>query len=416
MKVLWVVGGGIETIPGILIAKEMGLSVAVSDISPDAPGFQYADNYFVVDTYDVNETVKVACDYNRHTPIHGVIAIGSDVSRTVAGVAKAIGLPGPSIETAELTSDKVLMKERFRSNGVPTPWFCSIGNVNDLKRLVNERSYPLVVKPADSRGARGVLRLTSGIDLGWAYRESFRFSPTGRVIAEEWVEGRQISTESIFTEDGMVTPGLSNRNYEYLDRFAPYVIENGGDLPAELTEEEIKEIDKILNKVASCLSMKSGTIKGDIVMSDKGPVIIEIAARLSGGYFCTHTIPLSTGSNIVEAAIRLSLGENIDLGKYAPIFRQHVCQRFVFPDPGIVKKIVIPSDIKNSKNLAKIEIHIKEGDIVQKMTNHPCRAGMIVTVGRSRKESRKNAGEILNKISVLTKQNNLDNIKDLVKI
>lgn len=402
MRVIWFVGGGAETVPGVAKAKEMGLRVAVSDMSPNAPCFAYADEKFIVDTYDVESTVKAALEYNKKNQIDGVMALGSDVPKTVAGVASALGLAGPSIETALLASDKLLMKERFKACGVATPLFAEVKNHGEIKKIADEWGYPLVIKPADSRGARGVLRLTPDVDLAWAFNESKRFSPSGRVLVEEWLEGRQISTESIVYDGDVVTPGLSDRNYELLEKFSPYVIEDGGDLPPALSKKDIDAIEELVKDAATALGVGRWTVKGDVVLTNEGPKMIEMAVRLSGGFFCTHTAPLTTGVDIVGAAIRLALGERLDMRGLRPRVINHVCQRFIFPKPGVIEKIEGVEDAMKSPGVKLVHMYVKPKDELKKVISHPNRGGTVVAVGATRAEALERVREAMERIHVRT--------------
>ena len=115
-------------------------------------------------------------------PIDGVICVASDVPLTVAKVADALKLPGISIASAKLAIDKLAMKNHFLKDKVPIPWFTSIDSSIDLKDKVKNKGFPLVIKPVDSRGSRGVLRLLEETDLDWAYNTAKEYSPTGRVM------------------------------------------------------------------------------------------------------------------------------------------------------------------------------------------------------------------------------------------
>ncbi len=259
MKTLWIISAGAEAIPGIMRAKEMGLHVVASDGDPDAPGFAIADDRVVASTYDVDATVEAAMKYHRKVrAVDGVICIASDVPFTVASVANALGLPSIPIEVARLSMDKLKMKEHFAGSGVPVPWFSPVESLAHLRDLAGEADYPLVLKPVDSRGARGVLRLAPGIDLDWAYQHSLKHSPTQRLMVEQYLEGPQISTESVLVEGRAYTPGFSDRNYEYLDRFSPFIIENGGEMPTRLKDREKQSITRSAEDAARVLGIETG--------------------------------------------------------------------------------------------------------------------------------------------------------------
>ena len=167
----------------------MGLHVVVSDGNPSAPGFQYADDAAVVSTYDIGGTVEKAIQYNRDKrPINGVICIAADVPLTVANVASALDLPGIPVKTAELASDKIAMKDKFIQMQIPIPWYSPLESLEHLQNVIRERKGQFVIKPVDSRGARGVLQIDeSSSDLESLYDFSLQFSPSKRLIVEEYL-------------------------------------------------------------------------------------------------------------------------------------------------------------------------------------------------------------------------------------
>jgi len=390
-------------VPGIQHAKDMGLHVVVSDINPKAPGFDIADDHVIADTYGVKDTVAAALHYhNRIRPIDGVICIAADVPLTVASVAHALGLPGVTIETAQLASDKLAMKERFVEKGISIPWFCGVESITHLRRILSEQGFPLVLKPVDSRGARGVLRLTESVDLDWAYDHSLFFSPSGRVMVEEYLEGPQISTESVLMNGQAFTPGFVDRNYEFLDRFGPYIIENGGHQPSILNTKQQSAVTRLARQAAQAIGITEGIAKGDMVLTKDGPKVIEMAARLSGGWFSTDQIPLGTGVNLVAAAIKLALGEKVKPGEMTPRFARGVAIRYFFPHPGRIVSIQNEKEAEGLPGVYRIHIFLKPGDTVAPTTDHTKRAGFVITTGKSREEAVERVNNVVKTIKIIT--------------
>lgn len=403
MRSLWVVSGGVEAVAGVQRAKEMGLRVVVSDGSPQAPGFANADDHVVVSTYDVEATVAAAVQYHQTVrPIDGVMCIASDVPLTVASVAAALGLPGIPIESARLATDKLAMKRKFVEDGIPVPWFASIVSAEHLKVVAREKGFPLVLKPVDSRGSRGVLRLTEKIDLEWAYGTSWGYSPTGRVMVERFLPGPQVSTESIVLEGVAYTPGFADRNYEELERYAPHIIENGGQLPSNLPAATQQAVRDLVSRAAKSMGIHNGVVKGDIVVSDNKPYVIEIAARLSGGYFCTHEIPLNCGVSTVRAVIQLALGEYVDPADLKPKFSRGVAQRYLFPKPGKVVAIRGVEEARQAPGVAELLVGVKVGDEIRRPTDSNGSAGMLLAVGGTRDVAVQRTVEAVNMIEIQT--------------
>jgi biotin carboxylase len=402
-KTLWLVAAGIEAVPGIERAKQMGLRVVASDGDPSAAGFVHADDRMVVSTYDIEATVAAAVQYHRVVcPIDGVMCIASDVPLTVASVAAGLGLPGITIESARLATDKLAMKRKLAADGIPVPWFCFIESADHLKSIVYEKGFPLVLKPVDSRGARGVLRLTEEVDLAWAYAKSVGYSPTGGVMVERFLPGPQISTESIVLDGLAYTPGFADRNYEYLERFAPHMIENGGDLPTYLNPETQQAVCQLVEQAAASMGIKNGVVKGDIVVSDNNPYVIEIAARLSGGYFCTHGIPLNTGVDLVGQAILLALGQKINPANLRPRYQRFVSQRYLFPSPGHVERIEGVEEVAKRPGIELCEVRVSVGDVVKPVDSHPRRAGVVIATGESRERAIERAESAVKDILIQT--------------
>jgi biotin carboxylase len=403
MKGIFLVSAGAEAIPGILRAREMGLFVAVSDGNPAAPGFTLADHPVVASTYDVEATVEAARRVHREIhPLDGVLSVAADVPLTVASVAEELGLPGIPLESARLACDKLAMKERFLLEGVPIPWFREVGAEEELRRTVRDRGLPLVIKPVDGRGARGVLRLTEGVDLAWAFSEAHRHSPAGRVMVEEYLAGPQVSTESVLVEGEGATPGFSDRNYERLEHFTPYIIEDGGEQPSALSSAEQEAISRLTERAGLSLGVRTGTVKGDMVLTREGPRVIEIATRLSGGWFCTDQIPLATGVDLVGIAIRLALGEKVPIREAVPRRARGVAIRYLFPPPGRVTAIEGVEEVRRHKGIHRVEIFVRPGESIAGTTDHTKRAGCVITSGATREEAVARARAAVSSLRVAT--------------
>jgi biotin carboxylase len=399
LKNLLIISGGIEAVPGIKIAKKMGLHVIVSDANPNAPGFEYSDDNIIASTYNIDETLLKVNNYNNSVrKIDGVMCIASDVPLTVASVANELKLPGITIKSAELAMDKMAMKLRFSKDKIPIPNFLQLDNISHLKKTINDWGYPVVIKPVDSRGARGVLLLTEKVDLKWAWDHSRKNSPTGRVMLESFLKGSQISTESIMVDGICYTLGFSDRNYEYLEKYAPFIIENGGDLPSFLSKEIQEKVKKVVGKAALSMGIHNGIVKGDVVVSNGEPYIIELAARLSGGYFCTHEIPFNTGINFVKYAIKIAIGEKINPVELVPKYNKFISQRYFFPKPGIIHSIHGIENLQNNNSIKYFSLHIKPGQYIEKPTAHPSRGGMVIATGESREDAIFNAKKAIEQI------------------
>ncbi len=402
-KTLLIISGGIEAADAAKRAKEMGLYVVVSDRDPEAPGFAFADSCLIADVYGAHETASAAERYNRKIrKIDGVICVAADAPVTTATVAERLRLPGISVATAELACDKLAMKRRFAASGVPVPWFAEVNTVQELQRVAIERGRNLVIKPVDSRGSRGVQRIAQVEDLTKAFMLARSHSPSERVMVEEYLDGPQVSTESVVIEGRCFTPGFSDRNYEYLDTYAPFFIENGGDLPSHLPPETQNAVKDVVARAAAALGVTTGTVKGDIVVHDGKPYVIELAARLSGGFFCTREIPLNTGVDFIGCAIRIALGETVSPQELEPRAMTSVVQRYAFPKPGRVVSVTGAEEARGVAGIAEIVVTAKPGDVILPAGDKRPSAAMVLATGATRENALASANDALSRLKIAT--------------
>ena len=404
MKTLLIVSGGIEAADAAKRAREMGLHVVVSDIDPDAPGFAFAHDRLIANVYGPQETADAAERYARECrKIDGVICVAADAPMTAACVAERLGLPGISVATAKLACDKLAMKRRFKEAGVNVPWFSPVSSAAELRALLAERGTNLVIKPVDSRGSRGVQRVARVNDIDAAFALAREHSPTKRVMAEAYLDGPQVSTESVVTGGNCYTPGFSDRNYEFLEVHAPFFIENGGDLPSHLSPDVQGAVKNLVARAATALGVTEGTVKGDIVVHKGEPYVIELAARLSGGFFCTREIPLNTGVDFIGCAIKVALGLPVSAAELEPSRQVPVIQRYAFPKPGRVIDVRGTEIAKHFPGIADIVVTARPGDIIPPAGDKRPSAAMVLATGETLEAALQSARNAISSIEIVTR-------------
>ncbi len=386
---LVIIGGGEEQIPAYQQAKRRGLTVVGTDMLSDAPALRYADFVLLVSTRDAEETVAQVVAFSRSHPVDGVMTIANDVPYTVAMVAQALGLPGIALEGARVASDKLLMKERFRLHGVACPEFTAIDSLEELRaHIAAAEGGRHVLKPLDGRGARGVLMVDGDSDLEWCFNESMRWGSRSQLLLERYIPGMQLSTESFLQDGCCYTAGITERNYCRLQQFAPYFIEDGGTMPVELNSLQKEEIDRLVLAGAAAMGIDSGVIKGDLVVGPDGEMqIIELAARLSGGWFASDQIPAATGVDLIDAVISHALGETVAVEKLTPQYDRAVAIRYWFPLPGRVVSIRGEAQLSQLKSVLKYGLFRREGELQPVVRTHPDRFGYVITTAADREHA-----------------------------
>ncbi|MCZ6596463.1 MAG: phosphoribosylglycinamide synthetase, partial [Planctomycetota bacterium] len=219
------------------------------------------------------------------------------------------------------------------------------------------------------------------------------------VMAEEFLPGPQLSTESAILEGRAHTLGCSDRNYELLDELAPYVIENGGVQPTRHLDDVLEPVNELMTRAARSLGIENGTLKGGLVLHpERGLCIIEVAPRLSGGWFCTDQIPISTGVDLVQIAARIALGETIELDEVRPRAWNPVAVRYFFPPPGVLRAVEGFDDVAGLPWVHRAVLFAAPGDVLEPVTNHTRRAGLVITTGETRDEAVRRAEEAVRSV------------------
>ena len=322
-----VLGGGQDSLGILTRIKRMGLKTIVFDGNKRAPARKYLADHFVgiscYDPWHVLHYLKL----QTAVTFDAVLCAGTDCPDVMAIVAKERGLVGPKARTAEISMNKLLQDQIFKEAGI-----------NTSRRISNPQQYPVapynvVVKPVSNRGARGVMQVVEGERLQPAIDYALGFSK--QAIVEQWMEGIQLSSESLVQDGKILWTAFSERNYDKLDEFYPYVIENGGDMPPDIAAYPVWDWEEIaeaqLQKCVAAMGLKHGTLKGDLVWDGYKIWVVEVACRLSGGQFCSAQIPNVWGIDFVGMATRIALGEHIYEGEIRPYLRRHMSQRFDFP-------------------------------------------------------------------------------------
>ncbi|MCG6141223.1 alpha-hydroxy-acid oxidizing protein [Leptospira mtsangambouensis] len=380
-KTILIIGGGLLQVPIIQTAKTMRLHTVVADMNPSSIGFQIADEAIVMSTKDVEGMVRESKKFAQNSQIHGVITAGTDASMTVAAVASALQLPGIRFVDAEAASNKVKMRQRLKEFGMPIPRFAAVWSLQDAKDALDSLTFPLVMKPADNMGARGVIKVNQKDDLPTAFRHAKRFCPTGELILEEYMEGPELSVDALAFQGQIRMTGIADRIIER----EPYFIEVGHNMPSEMSKEVLDEVERVMAGGMRALGIHLGAGKGDIKVTKEGVKIGEIAARLSGGFMSAFTYPLSTGVNLNRAALLISLGETPD--NLDPVLSRVSIERSLLSKPGKLVSIGGVEETKKIDGVSEVFIQSKPGDIIKEPTNNIDKSGHVIIVADNLKEA-----------------------------
>ncbi len=378
MKRLLMLGGGIMQIPALRIAKSRGWKVYLADGNEKAMGRDMADVFLHIDLRDREGLLEAARRIKREEGLDGVFTAGTDFSTSVAYVAENLGLPGIDYSVALSATDKSLMRQKFRLHEVPSPRYTSLEKGEDIESVMEKLSFPLVVKPVDNMGARGVRRVDNKEELERAVENALKASRVGRAIIEEYMEGAELSYDAIVYRGEITICGIADRHI----RFSPYFVEMGHTMPSDLPEDTLREATKVFKQGIKALGIDNGAAKGDIKITDKGPMIGEIAARLSGGYMSGWTFPYSSGVDVTGAALNISVG--LPPGDMEPKFNLVSAERAFISIPGRVARVEGVEEAKSEARIRDVFLRIGKGDKVTFPANNVEKCGNVISVAESK--------------------------------
>ena len=386
MKTLLILGAGKEQVAAITAARAKGIRTLVLDFNPKADGRALADEFHLVSTRDRDAILNFVKGHAGK--IDGVMTIASDIPHMVSLAAEALGARHIPLSVAEICVHKLHMKEKLASAGVSVPAFARIATLNELQAFIDRVGFPVVIKPVDNSGARGVQRLTGEMDIAAAFDYARGFAYSGEVIAEKFISGLQISTEGLFHDGMFHCTGFADRNYTRLDDAVPFMVEDGGDIPTVLNPADKKKVEVEFEKAARVLGIDWGPAKGDMIFGDDGkPYVVEIAARLSGGNFCYDKVPWSTGVDIVDILVDMAVGNPVDATRFVPSRDLATSQRYFFPAAGTIKQIDGIAKVEAAAHIRKVDMWAGPGQTIAAAENHPSRVGYVIACAPTREEA-----------------------------
>ncbi|MCL2006524.1 MAG: ATP-grasp domain-containing protein [Treponema sp.] len=400
-SVLLVLGAGIMQGPALRIAAEMGLKTVAADADPNAACIADAGRFENIDLKN-KEGIEALARSLTESPaggLGGIMTAGTDFSATVAWAASKLGLSSIPYEVALDASDKERMRGRFKACGVPSPEFIILNKVPD-KGFSLPISLPVVVKPVDNMGSRGCRAVLNGDELGPAVKEALAFSRSGRVIVEEFMEGPEFSIDALVYKGEITICGFADRHIF----FPPYFIEMGHTIPSKLNAIEAEPLLQAFKQGVKALGIENGAAKGDVKLTPKGPMIGEIAARLSGGYMSGWTFPYSSGVLVTKGAIEIAIGKKpVDL---EPKWNMICAERAFISIPGKIRSVLGLESARVMPYVRDVLLRGGPGDTVNFPENNVSKCGNILSVAPEREDSIKSAEMAARSILIRLEPNN----------
>lgn len=348
-----IIGASYLQLPLILTAKELGYTTHVFAWEAGDVGETAADHFYPISIVEKDKILKKC----RELDVCGICSIGSDLAMvTVNYVADQLGLVGNSIRATEKSTNKHLMRLAFEANGDPSPRSILVDVNTDLASL--QLTYPIIVKPTDRSGSRGIYRLTDSTHLAAAVQSAMDQGFEKRALIEEFAEGQEYSVEYISYQGSHHFLAMTQK----FTTGAPHFIETGHMEPAPVPEKLLTQVKQIVSHALDSLELKNGASHSELKIAEDGTIrIIEIGGRMGGDCIGSDLVRYSTGYDFVRMVIDVACG-------YKPNFTQ-VCE----PGPVAVQFILEQEDMERFQ---KLQTEAPER-ILKVVDLHPERIGVV---------------------------------------
>lgn len=362
MKKLLMLGASHFQIPAIKYAKNAGYYVITADFLPNNPGHKYSDEYYNISTIDKKKVLELS----EKLKIDGILSYASDPGApTAAYVAEKLSLPGNPYESVKILQRKDLFREFLKKNGFHVPVSAPFNDLREAKEFALERlrNNAIVVKPADSSGSKGVIKLDSPENLDSSFIKALNYSFAKIVVIEDFIEKATYEMDG----DGFVWQGkLAFRCFgnQHNDLNCNPYVPVGISFPYIQEQRLQKKAHNIIETILTKLKMKVGGLNIEY-LTDKNENIylLEIGPR-NGGNLIPDIIKYVTGIDLIELAVESALGKDcsdlrmVDTDGFYSSYILHA------QNDGIVKEIQISKEIE--KFIVQKNIFINPGDEVEK--------------------------------------------------
>jgi len=367
-KNILIFGAGINQVTLIKACNKLGYHSLVIDPDKDAPGKKFAHQFFRVDPDDYDTTKQIAEKFN----VEGIATSQMENPLPLmARLAEEKNYIFISPETLEKSLNKYLMKKIFIKKNIP----CARGKLFKKKfnaKAIEDFSFPLIIKPVDAHSSRGVFRVESIEEIYQHIDETISFSKKEEFLIEEFIDGPEYSIESV-TFKGKTTI------VQYTEKIitpSPTVVEMGHIQPANLTDSQKQQIDRVVTEAIKALGLDNTVTHIEVKLSKKGPVVIEVGPRMGGDFISSYLTKTSCGVDLDKATIQISVGIQPDLTK--KINQYAIVKYFTLPPETVIEEIIDYNLFYNDEDIIFVHLFHKKGDIVKRVTHSAQRSGVII--------------------------------------
>ena len=365
-KCILFLGGSLFQIPPIKYAKEQGHYVITCDYMPENPCHKYGDEYHNVSTTDKEAILELAKKLN----IDGIVAYASDpAAPTQAYVGNKLGLPSNPYESVQILARKDLFKEFLNKHNFLAPKSKSFYNLMDADKWLDTLMYPIIVKPVDSSGSKGVTKVSKKEDVSDAFNYALTFSREKKVALEDFFvrDCYQVAGDGFVVDGKLVFKAWAN---EHFDKLCNPLVPIGESFPTIMSEYTLNQAHNETQRLLDLLGIKMGALNFDFHYNKDGNFsFLELGPR-NGGNLIPEVIKYSTGVDLIKYTVDSALG--LDCSELVQKEAEGFYSSYMLHslEVGKVKEIWYSEEIKS--NIIERNIFVQKGDTVCKFdgSNH----------------------------------------------
>ncbi len=375
MKKVLLLGGSMYILPVIEAVHSLGYYAITCDYLPDNIAHKYSDEYHNVSIIDKDAVLELA----KKLKVDGVMSFACDPGvETAAYVAEKMGLPTHPYESVKILQNKAKFREFLEKHSFNVPKAKGYLNIEDALNDKDKFRWPVIVKPADSAGSKGVTKVEKTEDLKKAAEYAISFSKTNCFIVEEFIEKMGCSSDSdSFSIDGkLVYCSFSDQMFDE-NAANPYT-PSAYSWPSTMHEDYKKELKAELQRLFDLLGLKTSLFNIETrVGTDGKPYIMEVSPR-GGGNRLSEVLKLASGVDLVLNSVRASVGDEI-IGvtkdpEYNGVWAELILHS---EEDGIYSKIEIEPEFEE-KYIVEKQIWVKPGDEIHKFTGANFAIGTLI--------------------------------------
>lgn len=324
-----------------------------------------------------------------------VISDQCDYSHFVqALIASKFNLPGPGIYEAQISANKFFQREKAKAAGVNIPAFKLIVDRNEISLFAKSCGYPIILKPVDNRGSFGVHKVNKADEIDLAYERALVNSHSRLVIAEKFITGTEITIDGYIFNGEAVSLALAKKKHVNSETQVSVDIKYPGEFSEDLYEKALKNNEFVIQS----LGYTFGMTHAEYLISADGGIFLVEAANRGGGVFTSEIIvPYVSGVNILSFYINDCInGSNTPRPK--AIKRNQAILKFFSFGPGKIKTINGLDKLKESDNVLKYRLAVKNGDTIKPIQNDANRHGFMIVTDEN--DVRKKVEEFINNVFI----------------